>query len=161
VKTLSFFLPFAPGVKGNSKQIITLPNGKPGLVSSKEDKRREKKLREALAWYAPAEMLQGRLRLDVVFVLPIPPSYKGWRLEAAKVGALHPRQKDRGNLLKLIEDAMQGIFYADDADITDGPVSKRFGVEPGYQITLTELPTVSTRAEWLAWKEENPWSNSK
>jgi len=43
---------------------------------------------------------------------------------------------DRGNLLKLVEDAMNGLVYEDDSQICGGDVQKIWGLEEETRVTI-------------------------
>lgn len=115
-----FSIPLEPRSKGNSK---TAPA--PGVVKHREGlKERQAQVAELARPHAPPRPLVGSVRLSVTFVM-----------ETA-------RRVDRGNLLKLLEDALEGDFYLDDAQIDEGEVRKRlaFGSEQGhYQVVIRGL----------------------
>jgi len=132
-----------PGVKGNSKRIVQ--NRKTGaafLIGDSKARKREKDLVSLLSEHAPPAPLEGPLRMDVVFVMPIPKSMSKWRKAAALDGrGVYPSKRpDRGNLLKLLEDALEACgFYRDDSQIVDGVVAKAYGETPGTRVWLTQL----------------------
>lgn len=88
----------------------------------------------------PPTPFTGPVRLDVAFRMPIPGGWPEWKRTAAIAGTLHhTKRPDRGNLLKLLEDALRGAFYSDDSLVVAGDVSKSYGQIPGYEIRLTPL----------------------
>lgn len=135
--TLSFFIPIAPGVKGNSKRIVRC-GARLMLIGRAKDREREQSV---VAWarrYAPAAPLVGPLRLDVAFVLEPPRSWSASKRARALAGDIAPAvQPDRGNYLKLVEDALEKAgFYPNDGQIVAGDVVKRYGDRAGYEIRL-------------------------
>lgn len=141
---LEFFLAAVPKQKGNSKVIFRTGyrgSGPTRVASNPRDKAAELRLVALARAYRPLRPLQGALRLSVTFVLPIPPSWPARKRAEAQAGVLQPiGRPDRGNLLKLAEDALQAAgFYADDSQIVGGEVAKRYGDPAGYRITLTPV----------------------
>lgn len=115
-----FRLEIEPRSKGNSK-------GAPAVgvvVSRKGTRERQERVAELARPYAPPRPLLGSVRLSVTFVMP------------------DRRRVDRGNLLKLIEDALEGDFYVDDSQIESGEVRKRLAFPTegsGYEIVISGL----------------------
>jgi Holliday junction resolvase RusA-like endonuclease len=64
-----------------------------------------------------------RVWIDV----PVAPSWSRKKRQAALAGALHPTGKpDLDNCVKLLMDALNGILWRDDAQVTDIAVIKRY-----------------------------------
>lgn len=130
-----------PGVKGNSKQIVRNKiTGAMFLVSSKPDRIAESALVDALLVHPsrPSSPLSGPLRLDVEAVVSVPSGWSRKKREAALSGELRPTTRpDRGNYLKLAEDALQAAGYlADDSNVVEGDVRKSYGNPPGWRFAL-------------------------
>lgn len=138
-ESLSFFVAMKPKQKGNSKRIVKF--GKRfSLIGDEKARQAEQTLTALLLPHRPPEPFRGPVRLDVTFVFPVAESWPAWKKQAAHDGRLrHVSTPDRGNCLKLVEDAMNGLFYVDDSQVVDGRVEKEYGPRPGYQITLTPL----------------------
>ncbi|MDR8105562.1 RusA family crossover junction endodeoxyribonuclease [Burkholderia cenocepacia] len=82
----------------------------------------------------------GPIRLIVHIGLPIPSSWSAKKQEAAAAGAIGATKKpDWSNVVKSIEDGLNGIVYVDDAQIIDGWVSKRYSCSPGVRVEVIEL----------------------
>lgn len=137
MKTYHLYIPGIPRSKGNSGRI--LKRGKrrfiaPSAVSVKA----EKSAREHIAeqWGRIADFsLTGPIDVRVVFLFNPP-----------KKGPVHSfclRKVDRGNLLKLIEDAGNGIVWIDDSQIVSGDVAKQWTnkdfPEPQTIVSITPL----------------------
>ncbi len=90
--------------------------------------------------FKPDAPLQGPIHLDVVFVLGIPQSWPKWKKAAAAAGDLcHVSKPDRDNLLKLLKDALNGVFWVDDSQVCSGSCEKRYGEVPQTQVRIRTL----------------------
>jgi Holliday junction resolvase RusA-like endonuclease len=90
--------------------------------------------------HKPREPLQGALQLDLVFVLAVPSSWPAAKRTAALSGALWPTgTPDTDNLLKLVQDALNGVFWNDDAQVCVGSQRKVYGASPRTEVRITEL----------------------
>jgi len=92
------------------------------------------------------ELLDGPLRLAVVFHLARPKSHHGKRglLPSAP---RHPTVRpDTTKLLRAAEDALQGIVYRDDAQIVQQLAAKRYGTPERVEITVTPIDLESEAA---------------
>ncbi len=76
----------------------------------------------------------GPIRLDLEFVLPRPESHYtkvGKRLtKSAPMD--HVTKPDRGKLARAVEDALSGVVYVDDSQITCGASTKRYAAHVKY-----------------------------
>jgi Holliday junction resolvase RusA-like endonuclease len=141
----SCVIPGRPTSKGNSRRILRA-GGRAFAASSHQTIQAERNAR-AIAWAErPPELLCGPLLLDVVFCFAIPQakrervSARG-RVRPAQIIAGEPcmRRVDRGNLLKLIEDALEGVVYADDSQIVGGDVRKVWGERDETRVTVRTM----------------------
>jgi Holliday junction resolvase RusA-like endonuclease len=143
----AFLGPIVPVPKGNHKKLIeNMRTRKPMLVEGKRGRRHE----ATLAWLAraaaPERPYDGPVGLDVVVVLPRPAAgsqgfgqelpWGKWQFPGDAPRS-RPSVGDRGNYLKMLEDALvTGGWLVDDVQIVDGRVAKRWGDEPGYQVRM-------------------------
>lgn len=109
-----------------------------GNIVMMESSKRLRPWRQEVAAVAAAAIearggkpLEGALGLDVTFYRQQPKSAKKRKYP-------HTRP-DSSKLLRAIEDAMEGIVYADDAQICLHIVRKAFG-EPRAEIEVWQLP---------------------
>lgn len=130
--TWECIIPGRPTTKGNSRRIFRA-GGRPFTASSPQAIAAENAAR-AIAFAArPPAPLAGPLVLDVVFAFAIPQAARervgkrGVRPATITAGEPCMRRVDRGNLLKLLEDALEGIVYENDSQIVDGSVAKVWG----------------------------------
>lgn len=63
---------------------------------------------------------------------------------------------DRGNLLKLVEDALKGVVYDDDAVIVDGPARKVWWPTDETLIVVTEIEPFPDPTDEVITKETRP-----
>lgn len=143
---LEFFVAMTPRKKNNLK-----PFRRGNFVRLHYDAK-TKQAQETLAArvyeHRPSAPWDNPVRLDVVFVMPIPDGWPLWKKKAALEGRFHHVSRpDRGNLLKLLEDALKGPFYTDDSAVVTGDVGKAYGEVPGYRIVLTELAQATRETE--------------
>lgn len=81
----------------------------------------------------------GPLQMDVICVFP---NRKKPRKRVPRPRRWHTKKKDRDNLLKLIQDAGNGILYHDDSQVVAGDVVKLIGAQgeaPHTRIVLQVL----------------------
>jgi len=85
-------------------------------------------------------LFDGPVALDLVLHMPIPSSWSAKKKFAALKAEIIPETKpDCSNVLKAVEDAMNGIVYLDDKQISDLTVKKRYGERPGVDVVVREL----------------------
>lgn len=146
---MEFWLPLPPVPKGNSPRIIKF-GGRLGVAPSKRSKWAEGQLVALLRATSkvPRVPLTCPVWRDATFVLPIAPSWPKWKREAARELRYLPpgggRQPDVGNLVKLLDDALERArVIHNDGQIVGGSCSKVYGDQPGYLVRVTELPQAS------------------
>ena len=131
-----------PGAKGNSKQILRFGT-RLKVVSTTKDREKEQNLVALLHHHPlrPPVPLEGHLRLDATAIFPIAASWSKAKQAQARAGTLRPASRpDRGNCLKLAEDALeQAGWVRDDSMIVEGDVAKRYDDVPGWRFVLTVL----------------------
>lgn len=137
----------------NARKAFILPgkDGKPmaRIGEPKENREREAQFAAIANAHAPTPILTGPLAVSLRFVFRVPDGWPQWKREAALAGAIeHDQRPDRENLMKLVHDAMTGSWWPDDAQICAGEVTKAWGERACTEVTVSELPTVRTAAEW-------------
>ena len=75
-------------------------------------------------------ILDGVVRLRVVFDMPIPKSWSKKRKNEA-AGCYHTSKPDLDNLQKALLDAMNGIVFEDDSQVADIRAVKRYTITGG------------------------------
>lgn len=101
----------------------------------------EKTLRRAYEAYAKGrEPLEGPLRLEIIAGFRIPKTASKIRKLGMIEGEILPTKvPDVDNIAKIIQDALNGLAYKDDAQICALNVWKIYAEEPFVQVFLEEL----------------------
>jgi Holliday junction resolvase RusA-like endonuclease len=100
----------------------------------------EEKLLALLYEHKPAAPFKGPIHLIARVYLPIPKS-KGrkWKADAL-AGIILPTVKpDCSNLIKHLEDVMNGVFFEDDKQIVRENVEKYYGDPARWEITIRAI----------------------
>lgn len=75
--------------------------------------------------------------MEIVAVYPVPSSYSKRKTVSALAGDLLPAKKpDADNIAKIVADALNGLAYEDDAQITQLTVLKRYSDEPCVRVEI-------------------------
>jgi Holliday junction resolvase RusA-like endonuclease len=84
--------------------------------------------------------MEGPLLVTVVAKFAIPKSWPKWRQEAAERGlVLHAVKPDASNVLKAVEDALQGVVYRDDSQIAAVAVRKFYAPDPQVVVLVDSM----------------------
>ena len=107
---------------------------------------------EMAAWEARRqyqdEPLDGAIHLDVEAVFAIPRSWAKWKREEAEDDmVMHIVRPDASNVLKAVEDALQGIVFRDDSQISAVSIEKWYGSEPGVWVEAKALRTLHSKSK--------------
>lgn len=85
-------------------------------------------------------MMDGPVQITMRAVFAIPASWSERKKQRALLGEIRPTGRpDADNLLKTIADALNGIVYRDDSQITEAACSKRYGISPCVVATVTPI----------------------
>ena len=86
-----------------------------------------------------SEPLETPVTLYLYIRAPIPKSLPKKRIEACLNGLEKPIKKpDASNVLKSVEDAMNGVVYKDDSQIVNIHVSKVYSSQSGVDVCVKE-----------------------
>ena len=90
---------------------------------------------------APAVPVTGAVVLSLRIYRAVPKSMSKVKREAALAGRLRPTTKpDVSNVLKGVEDALKGVWYADDSQIVGyGELGKWYAERPRIEVTMQVL----------------------
>lgn len=136
---LEVFVACSPKPKGNDRKVLKL-GGKITVQHGDKAVAAQRELVGLLAAHParPAWPLDCPLRVDVEVRVAVPSSWSERKRAAALRGALQPdRRPDRGNFLKLGEDALERAGYVvDDARIVCGDVAKVYAEVPGWRFVI-------------------------
>lgn len=93
----------------------------------------------AIVAMGASEPLESPVSLYLYIRVPIPISTTKKRLEAISKGDEKPIKKpDASNVLKSVEDAMNGVVYKDDSQIVNIHVTKVYSSQAGVDICVKE-----------------------
>ena len=85
------------------------------------------------------EPLETPVTLYLYIRMPIPKSYSKKRTEACLNGSEQPIKKpDASNILKSVEDGLNGVVYKDDSQIINIHVTKVYSTQGGVDICVKE-----------------------
>lgn len=85
------------------------------------------------------EPLETPMTMFLYIRTGIPKSYSKKRREACLSGDEKPAKKpDSSNILKAVEDGLNGVVYVDDCQIINHHISKVYASESGVDIVLKE-----------------------
>jgi Holliday junction resolvase RusA-like endonuclease len=91
--------------------------------------------------FAPPEPTLDALEVELTFVLSPPQSWPKWKAEAVAEGLIpHTTRPDLDNYVKLVLDALNGVFFVDDKQITGIVGRKKYGLIPQTRVVLRRLP---------------------
>ena len=95
-----------------------------------------------IAWHAVQQVgqrcLQGPLGLALTVFVEVPASWPAKRRQEALAGVVRPTCKpDWDNLGKAVSDALNGVLWADDAQIVEASVSKHYSATPRAVVTIS------------------------
>jgi Holliday junction resolvase RusA-like endonuclease len=92
---------------------------------------------QAAMAFIQAELFDEPLRIDLLAEVSIPSSWSQKKQGRAIRGELRPSKRpDLSNVLKLVEDSLNGIVYRDDALIVEVRARKTYSVQPKLVITV-------------------------
>lgn len=141
---ISFFVPLIPKgqARARSRAVNIGGSYRAMTYKSKEGRLAEAKFLEMAKEFAPPVPLAGPLKLSVHVWFPIPESYSKKRLQELKdTYHAHTTKPDLDNIIKLVKDSLNGVFWLDDKQIYKVTASKRYSAcdMPGYQIDIREV----------------------
>ena len=132
-----FTIPGCPVAKGRPR--ITTRGKFPRAFTPAKTRAAEETLAARAMEFRPRHPLTGPLVLDVTFVMPIPASMPKRDKTNAEIGNVpHTTRPDLDNLLKLLKDALNGVFWVDDKQIYDVTARKVYGPYPQTVISIAE-----------------------
>jgi Holliday junction resolvase RusA-like endonuclease len=103
-----------------------------------------KQVKLAIQWqirpYAPREPLTTPLSVDITFYLPIPKGTAKLLKSQMINQTVYPiKRPDIDNLAYIVTNAMKEIVYADDSQVVDLILHKRYSEKPKTVIKVLEL----------------------
>lgn len=90
--------------------------------------------------YRHKEPIMGRIKASITAVFPVPKSYSKKKTAALLGGhSNYDKKPDCDNLAKIILDALNGIAYRDDSQVTVLHITKQYGTQPKVIVELEEI----------------------
>ena len=134
---LEFVVPGVPVPKGRAR--ITTKNGYALAYTPARTAKYEQDVatlaRQAMGVLRP---FSGPVELWLAIGVQIPASWsKKKRLEASSGALLPIGRPDASNIVKAIEDGMNGVVYDDDSQIVTIQATKRYTYTPGVHVRVT------------------------
>lgn len=135
---ISFFLPGEPVPKGRHRTAIQGNRVRTYTPKPTADYERYVKTACQIAMIEQkVKPIKGPVWLNLLFTMPVPASWSKAKRHDAVCGRIrHVSKPDLSNLLKAVEDGLNGVAYKDDAAIGHMYVSKVYGREPGVLIQV-------------------------
>lgn len=142
MRSVSFSVPGPVKGKGRPRsRVVTPRNGKPfaSVYTDAQTRNYEAEVR----FYATRAM-EGQLLFDgpvcVTFIAKFLPPKSASKTKTADMlaGDIMPTKKpDADNIIK-IADALNGVVFKDDAQIVEAFIRKKYSIEPGLEIIVSE-----------------------
>lgn len=134
---ISFNVPGNPIAKGRARSF--LKNGVIRHFTPEKTVRYEQHISaacmKAMGGLSP---IIGEVSLDIVVHMPIPKSWAKKKKELALSGAVpHLSKPDLSNIIKAIEDGMNGIAFCDDSQIIRLSARKCYSDDPRVVVTVS------------------------
>jgi Holliday junction resolvase RusA-like endonuclease len=118
------------------KQTRFTRNGHTYNPSSKDIERLQWQIRPN----APVNWLVGPVEMHLTFYMPIPKSASSrMKLQMRNEIILPDKKPDFDNLAYLVTNALKGIVYKDDAQVTDCVIRKRYSDKPRTVIKVIPI----------------------
>lgn len=90
--------------------------------------------------YKNAEPMEGYLKIEMIFFMPIPKSTSKKRKELMLQRKILPDKKpDYDNMAKAISDALNNITYKDDNQIVEAHIYKFYSDEPRAEVFIENI----------------------
>lgn len=131
---IAFTIPGQPVAKGRPRACIR--GGKVATYTPDNTARYENLVKlaaqEAMKGLPP---IGGAVALEVKVFLAVPASWPKKKQAEAVAGTVRPSGRpDADNLLKSLADGMNGVVFADDAQVTSCLVQKRYDTAPRVEV---------------------------
>lgn len=146
VTSIKIIIPGEPVPKGRHRARIVQPKFKPAFIHFYQDADTEKYetrvAQEAAIVMRGRGLILGALRLEVTAWIGLPKSWPENKKQLALYGgmfepALPPTSRpDVDNYMKCALDALNGVAYKDDAQVTDITARKRYSTNPRLEIEI-------------------------
>lgn len=133
---LSFSLNGAP--RGQGRPRAAVRGSHASVYKATPDRKYEDSIRKAAAKIMDGrDPLEGPVSLSLRFRLPIPKSYNKRVRASMLAGETPPTTKpDLSNMVKAIEDALNGVAFVDDSQVVRSFQTKIYAEQPGVDVRI-------------------------
>lgn len=115
-------------------------NGRPRLYDPEKSRHYKELVRLVAQEARPNHLIEGPVSLTVRIFKRFPASFSKRAREQARAGNIRPATKpDASNILKAIEDALNGVVWVDDRQIVDLIVTKAYDDDPRVEVEIREI----------------------
>ena len=127
-------------VVGKGRPRFSTRNGFPQAYTPKKTADYEKQIKSAyLEKYQPMMFESGAVGLIILACIGVPKSASKKKQEYLIDYELPTKKPDADNIIKVVMDALNGLAYTDDSQITYISFRKRYSKEPFMEIHLWEV----------------------
>jgi crossover junction endodeoxyribonuclease RusA len=145
-KSLSFFVPGIPVPGGSKRAFVNKYTGRASVTDAAGERNtnwRACVAHEAHMKMDGAALMEGPLRLEVVFCMPRPKKHfrtgRNANLLRSDAPEWHTSTPDTTKLLRAVEDALTGIVWKDDRQVAYQFVLKKYDSHTGAQIIIKTM----------------------
>lgn len=144
MKPIVFFVPGVAQPAGSKRAFFRPGMKHPSVVDANSKAAGWKTyVKQMAAACRPEAPIAGPVRLDVAFTMARPKSHYRTGKNAGQLRpdapVFHTHKPDALKLARGVEDALTGIMWVDDSQICNETLAKRYGPNPGVEITVTQL----------------------
>lgn len=143
LRPVSFMVPGEPVGKGRHKTSTRVVGGKAFTRHYTPAKTVSYEKHVALCATAAMggrELIGGPVLIELKIIMPIAVSWaKSKKAEALKGEVLPTKKPDSSNILKAIEDALNGVIWIDDVQAVKHFIDRKFGTVPGVYVRVVPL----------------------
>lgn len=136
--TIEFFIPGEP--RGKQRPRVAVRGQYAHAYTPEQTTVYENLVKMMFLQQCSGQHLEGAIKAEIVAYFPIPKSVsKKKRVQMLSGEIRHTKKPDGDNIAKIVLDSLNGIAYEDDSQVCDQHVIKRYGMEVGVLVNLTEL----------------------
>lgn len=137
--SITFTLYGPPVAQGRAR--LAVVNGRAMAYDPKPSREFKADVKAAAQACVPDSLLTEALVCEIKVYRPMPASMSKTRRRLALAGLLRPTTKpDLKNYIAGVEDALEGVIYANDSQIVGyGDSGKWYSDRPRIEVTITEL----------------------
>lgn len=136
--TIEFFIPGEP--RGKQRPRVAVRGQYAHAYTPEQTTVYENLVKMMYLQQCAGQYLKGAIKAEIVAYFPIPKSVsKKKRGQMLSGEVKHTKKPDGDNIAKIVLDSLNGIAFDDDSQVCDQCVKKRYNVEVGVYVQLTEI----------------------